>query len=242
MSAPSVTKATECEACGHDYDLHCESGMPHFDSEDHRYSCIFRHCQCGPCQCWAFVNPYTGAITPWRRPVEETTPCARCSHGKQHHCSKGKTSIVVDGKPYGCRHYMAWMASPSRAAPSCDSTACAMLLDAEQKNFCPCPRFQNPYAKQRKKKSSMPLFEPEELAQMHADYLRTQPPPTKTHAEILIEVCREDPTLTVAELVEASGHSATWVRRTLKKAGIVLVKAPRQSRRSASATGEEVRP
>src|ERR1700677_2015360 len=127
-TTPHVNKSTPCGNCGHGYGVHCESGMPHFDSEDSRYSCITHHCVCGPCLCSAFVNPYTGAITAWKRPVEETTPCATCGHPKKNHCRKGQISIVVDGVPYLCSHYQKSLQSNFRSHPCCDSTACAEVV------------------------------------------------------------------------------------------------------------------
>lgn len=147
---PHVNKSTRCSDCGHPKGYHCESMMPHFDAEDHVFSCITQHCQCGRCRCWAFTNPYTGAVTAWKRPVEETTPCAKCFHPKNHHCRKGQISIVVDGVPYGCRHFLAWLAlhvSTAKIEPCCDSTACAEV--DKQKTFCPCSKFISPYARRR---------------------------------------------------------------------------------------------
>jgi hypothetical protein len=246
-TTPHVNKSTACGNCGHGYGVHCESGMPHFDCEDHRYSCITHHCICGPCQCPGFVNPFTGAIAAWKRPVEETTPCATCGHPKKHHCRKGRATIEVDGVPYGCRHYMAWLAleiSTAEREPCSDSTACAEVLDAEQQTFCPCPRFVSPYARPRQKKrttitatkesKSMNLFEPEDLARAQARYLAQHAPQarpkTKTKAEILCEIATEDPTVTVAELATAAERSPSWVRKHLRAAGIVLAKPTRRKK------------
>jgi hypothetical protein len=91
----------------------------------------------------------------------------------------------------------------------------------------------------------MALFSDQELAEMRARYQSQQREKylredgertadiamqsgkpsgldTRTPAEILIEFCRADPAYTARELAEASGHSASWVRKTLKKAGIAL--------------------
>ncbi len=46
----------------------------------------------------------------------------------------------------------------------------------------------------------------------------TAKPKGKSKAEILVEVYQEDPTLTVAELSEASSRSERWVRKVLKAA------------------------
>jgi hypothetical protein len=239
-TTPHVNKSTPCGNCGHGYGLHCESGRTHWDAEDYLFCCITQHCVCGPCRCPAFVNPYTGAIATWKRPTVPETPCATCQHPKKHHCRKGQVSIVVDGQPRVCRHYLEHLRSNRRDLPSCDSTACAEVLDVEQEKFCPCPRFVSPYAQRRQQKrttitttkesKSMNLFEPEDLARAHAHYLEKQAeqeqarPKTKTRAEILCEIATEDPTVTVAELATAAERSPTWVRKHLRAAGIVLVK------------------
>jgi hypothetical protein len=233
-STPHVNKSTPCGNCGHGYGIHCESGRTHWDSGDHTYSCIAQHCICGPCRCPAFVNPYTGAVAPWKRPTDETTACATCGHPKKHHCRKGQISIVVDGVPRGCSHYLAYLQANMRGEPSCDSTACAELLDVEQQTFCPCQRFVSPYARRRQKKrvNPMTLIPHEDLARSHANYMQKQAeqaqPRPKTRADILIEIVREDSTCTVAELAEAAERSPSWVRKHLRTAGIALVKPTRR--------------
>ncbi|MGB6473822.1 MAG: hypothetical protein WBF04_07040 [Candidatus Sulfotelmatobacter sp.] len=47
-------------------------------------------------------------------------------------------------------------------------------------------------------------------------------------ARILLEVAAEFPDATAKELAEASGMSTSWVRRTLKRAGMRAAKAVRQ--------------
>jgi hypothetical protein len=241
-TTPHVNKSTACGNCGHGYGVHCESGRTHWHADDSLFCCITQHCVCGPCQCAGFVNPFTGAIAAWKRPTTPETPCATCGHPKKHHCRKGRISIELAGTPYGCRHYMDWLAleiSSAEREPSCDSTACAEVLNVEQKTFCPCPRFVSPYARRRQKKrttitttketKTMTLIPHEDLARAHAVYLAQQTRP-KTRADILIEIVREDSTCTVAELATAAERSPSWVRRTLKKAGIVLVKPTRQKK------------
>jgi hypothetical protein len=235
MTAPHVNKSTACAQCGHGYGLHCESGRTHWDAEDHLFSCIAQHCECGPCRCPAFVNPYTGAIAAWKRPTTPETPCATCGHPKKHHCRKGQVSIVVDGVPRGCSHYLAFLRADMRGEPNCDSTACAELLNVEQQTFCPCQRFVSPYARRRQKKrvNTKTLIPHEDLARAHARYLEQQEgarPRTKTRTEILLEVVREFPDVTVAELAEAAERSKSWVRRMLKTAGVVLAKPVRQKK------------
>lgn len=237
MSTPHVNKSTPCARCDHNYRNHCEAGRTHWDAEDYTYCCITQHCECGPCQCPGFVNPFNGAVTPWRRPTLPETPCAKCDHPKKHHCTKGRTSIEVDGVPYGCSHYMQWMqlhVSTAEVQPRCDSTACAEVVDVERRIFCPCNRFVSPYLRRRQKKrvDPMTLFPPEDLERAHDRYLQEQEQARpKTKAEILCEIATEDPTCTVTELAEAAERSKSWVRKHLRAAGITLAKPVRQTGR-----------
>jgi hypothetical protein len=231
MSTLHVNKSTPCADCGHNYGDHCESGMPHFDAQDHRYSCITAHCICGPCRCPAFVNPHTGAIAAWKRPTLPETPCAQCGHPKQHHCRKGSTGIVVDGVPHTCSHYLRYLRADFTGPMECTDTRCAEILDAKQEIFCSCSRFKNPYLRPRKKrvpKTMTTLFSHEELQEMYDHAHAGQPPEPKTKAEIPVEVCREFPDTNVRELSEASGMSTSWVRKHLRAAGIVLAKSVRR--------------
>jgi hypothetical protein len=70
------------------------------------------------------------------------------------------------------------------------------------------------------------LFSDEEIRIAHERYLQEHPRP-KTKAEILVEVVRDFPDATVAELSEASGRSMRWVRKTLRAAGITMPKIQR---------------
>jgi hypothetical protein len=86
------------------------------------------------------------------------------------------------------------------------------------------------------------LIPPAELQLAHEKYEQEHPVP-ETKAEILVRICRSDPTYTVAELAEAAERSTSWVRRILKQAGIIPAKAPRlaktpakSSKRSTQAT------
>ncbi len=77
----------------------------------------------------------------------------------------------------------------------------------------------------------MSLFSAEELSQMQEEYLAKQEQArVKTKAEILLEVVAEFPDATVAELAEAAERSKTWVRRTLRAAGVTLTKPAHQNR------------
>jgi hypothetical protein len=163
-AAPKVSKATPCgnPHCGHPNGSHCATGLQHGPTDDGLtpwHCCISAHCLCGfwkgfwcPCPCEGFVNPYTGKVNPWRRPVEESTPCAKCQHSRKRHCRKGKKSIEVDGVPRACRHYVEWLAldiSSAEREPCCDSTSCAEVTDMEDNVFCPCPGFVSPYTRRR---------------------------------------------------------------------------------------------
>jgi hypothetical protein len=76
----------------------------------------------------------------------------------------------------------------------------------------------------------MPSLIPEEdLQRAREKYAREHPAPP-THAEILCRVAREDLSLTVAQLADAAERSRSWVRRTLKQNGIVLIKPPKKRR------------
>jgi hypothetical protein len=51
---------------------------------------------------------------------------------------------------------------------------------------------------------------------------RTRAEKCESDRRVLVEIARDFPDSTIAELAEASARSKTWVRRTLKAAGIVL--------------------
>ena len=202
MSTPHVNKSTPCAGCGHAAGDHCQSGMPHFDAQDHRYSCITEHCVCGPCQCPGFRNPYTLKIRPWTRPTLPETPCARCSHPKQHHCRKGSTGIIgLDGAAHTCSHYLAYIRADFTGTPECSDTRCAEILDAEKELFCSCSRFRNPYLQPRKKRAPKPmsLFTQQERQELFDKVQAQQPPRPKTRAEkcesdrrVLLEIVRDN--------------------------------------------------
>jgi len=74
----------------------------------------------------------------------------------------------------------------------------------------------------------MQLISDEELAHMRERAAQSEGP--KSKAQILVEVVKEEPTLTVRELAEAAERSQSWVRRMLRLAGITLVKPTRPKR------------
>jgi hypothetical protein len=85
---------------------------------------------------------------------------------------------------------------------------------------------------------NMPFLIPtEQLLASRRKYEAERP---KTHAEILCIIAREDPTVTVSELAEASGHSLAWVRKHLKLAGIALIKPQRQKTQRKRINGYSV--
>ncbi len=57
---------------------------------------------------------------------------------------------------------------------------------------------------------------------------RTRAEKCESDRRVLLECVRDFPDVSVAELVEASERSKSWVRRTLKRAGIVLAKPVRR--------------
>jgi hypothetical protein len=225
-TAPHVSKATLCgnPDCQHSKSSHCQSGMPHSDGSDHWISCITEHCTSGIylgngrsrwCDCVGFVNPFNGRVAVWKPPTEPDTPCT-CGHLRAHHCTKSKdrVGLWVNGKLYRCKHW---------ETPCCTSTSCNEIVDVAQQTYCNCSKFVSPYSRRKKRgKATMPLFE----AELRPEYRPR--PPQKTDAERLIKCVREIPNVSVRDLAEGSEHSESWVRRTLRRAGIEPPKAVRQ--------------
>jgi hypothetical protein len=103
--------------------------------------------------------------------------------------------------------------------------------DGSPHRRCDCPGWPQPAepAKAKGKKGNlMGLIREADLERSRERYERQSQQP-KTHAEILVEVVREDPTLTTHELAKAAERSQGWVRRTLKSAGLKAAKATRPS-------------
>ncbi len=80
----------------------------------------------------------------------------------------------------------------------------------------------------------MGLFSEEELNDMYRKHAgdprgrdRLDGTRQKTKAEHLIEVARDYPDATIAELAEAAEMSAVWVRKHLRSAGYEIVSVPR---------------
>jgi DNA-binding MurR/RpiR family transcriptional regulator len=78
----------------------------------------------------------------------------------------------------------------------------------------------------------MPLFSESEIKEMHTRYLQKQAAldgeRPRSKAEILVDVVRQHPDATVRELAEAAEMSPSWIRRTLKAAGLKAAPARRQ--------------
>lgn len=244
MTTPHVNKSTACGNCGHAFENHCDCPRPHIVNSNTQYEsiicCIARHCTAGRwdaatkgpiwCDCLGFQNPYTGKVSPWRKAVEADTACARCGHRRDWHCYRGKSPR------YACTHVQEWFAMETSEPMECTSTSCA---DTD----CSCTSFLSPYRKKRatarKESNKMTLFTHEELQQSQDRYFQQQaarqpakPRPKNPKVEILLEVARDYPDATVAELAEASGMSKSWVRKNLKTAGITPAKPCKPARGS----------
>jgi hypothetical protein len=76
------------------------------------------------------------------------------------------------------------------------------------------------------------LFSEEKIEQMKRAWASEHPEPPKppTHAERLCALARANLDAKVKDLAFAAERSPGWVRRTLKQAGIVLIKPPKKSR------------
>jgi AraC-like DNA-binding protein len=78
----------------------------------------------------------------------------------------------------------------------------------------------------------MGLIPDADLIAANERYRREQPKPQPSNREktrILIEVVTEDSSLTVQELADASDMSPSWVRKTLRAAGLMTPAKPRKS-------------
>jgi hypothetical protein len=76
------------------------------------------------------------------------------------------------------------------------------------------------------------LYSEEKIEQMKRDWAAEHPEPPKppTHAERLCALARANLTAKVKDLAFAAERSPAWVSRTLKNAGIVLIKPPKKHR------------
>lgn len=245
ITTPTITTPTKTKkgprsvcSCGHDLSQHCtEPPMQHWPSSEGAFGfffCIAEHCEA--CDCWAFRNDDAVVPSMKRRKADDWTLCATCGHRKGLHCHASRKPVipgtyqgfVFDGVPYGCKH------GPKDGGRDyvCNSSSCAEI-------DCACQRFRNPLLRPRKtEKRSKPseqkfgtLIPREALLRAHENYLQEQAAqagPTIDKAKVLIEVVRENPALTITQLVEASGMSASWVRKNLRQGGLLPPAKPRK--------------
>jgi hypothetical protein len=238
--------------CGHDLSQHCtEPPMQHWPSSEGAfgfYFCIAEHCEARDCACWAFRSDEAVVPSMKRRKADDWTPCATCGHRKGLHCHASRKPLIpgtyqgfaLDGEPFGCKH-----GPVDGRAYVCTSASCAEI-------DCACQRFRNPLLRPRKT-AKPPKTVPDrvhgglipraDLMRAHENYLRekaAQNGPVKTKETLLLETAAEaDLTaLSVKQIATLTGMSATWVRKTLRAAGLM---APATLRKrtitTTSATG-----
>ena len=146
---PAITGSTRC-VCGHCRDSH-EYPLP---AHPPLLASLSTRCVVNTgCTCPAFCPTDRKPTIP-RPPVGPYTPCAKCGHARNQHCTKHKPGAVArlkpgelafrilqkaDGTSYGCRHY-----DPANRSCQCDSTGCSATPDGQ--NFCECSVFQNPWS------------------------------------------------------------------------------------------------
>lgn len=90
-------------------------------------------------------------------------------------------------------------------------------------NLCDCPGWPEelPKSKRSKKENNMGFLIPDEILEASRVKYETTHPRPKSRAEILIEIVSGEPgEYTVRELAEAAERSPSWVRRTLRTAGL----------------------
>ena len=159
---------------------------------------------CMVCGCPFFTGPKKANLT---------TECANpgCQHPKKDHCWSIPRRLGGQG-PHAHHFWLgAWWYQ-------CTTDHCTVGHYREGRTErCDCANFVDPYAKPKKLKQS-----------------KTAAPPAKTRAEILVELVKEVPDLSLAEMAEASSRSERWCRKVLKAAGIAVPKAPRRARATAT--------
>jgi hypothetical protein len=192
--------------------------------------------------------------------VETRTPylrCRECGHFRSQHCTKRKLKagqVLTDANWKGfidasdqiqpCSHTL-----PDAKPYACDSGACAAVLGSgDDAHYCPCKKFISPLAKKKAAKSRttpLPdgmkhegLIAREALLAANRLYLQEQDgqaEPKVDKAKVLLEVVREDRTLTIAQLTEASGMSPSWLRKHLRLAGLMAPAKPRERKEKEKA-------
>jgi hypothetical protein len=204
----------------------------------------------------AMVESHTGVIRdsydgifallfpPRARSSRKRNVCKICASG--HGCRRRQAVKQYQLCPV-CTHWCASHFLPEVAYGGATTPGgCLKWVGPDlAKTRCTCTGWPQPPEpvkthKKATQENSMPLFSTEELAESHERYLEKQAAlegeKPRSKAEILVDLVRNDPTLTVAELVEGSEMSATWVRKHLRNAGLKAAKAPRQ-RNSESGEG-----
>jgi hypothetical protein len=246
---------TLCVDCGHEQGDHHMHPSGHHVDGNWLFYCISSHCCAlvrnadrtfSDCTCLHF-RATADAVPELTRPqVDDWTPCAACGHWRSKHCTRRKVDpakplSVLDWKGLTDENDLAVPCSHTTTAKNyaCGSSACATVLgEGDEAKFCDCKKFVSPFlkkkpAKRSKIKSLIPVAD---LERAHRDYLAQQSPQPKSKEQILVEVFREDSTLTPAQLSEASGHSQAWVRKHLRAAG--LLPPSRKKAQTAFVTGE----
>lgn len=179
--------------------------------------------------------------------------CISCGHWRAWHCTKRKLKpgqvpthakwqgfVDDEGQIQSCSHTL-----ENAQAYACSSSACAVVLGTgDDEHFCECPKFISPNAKKRTAKPHTPalpsgikrsgLFSHEALLCAHENYLREQATlatPLVDKVAVLLEVASEvDLTaLSTAQIAEFTGMSPSWVRKTLRAAGLIAPATPRRT-------------
>jgi len=145
--AKAVTGNTLCD-CGHPRDCHRQPRLAHPPLEPSTDMPCEVNVGCACPQFSVSGKPFRPRIA-----ISEWTLCQSCGHARRWHCTKRKPGLVnrlepgesayrilqkADGTSYGCRHF-----DPENPNCQCDSTGCSASLD--DKNFCECLAFQNPW-------------------------------------------------------------------------------------------------
>jgi hypothetical protein len=177
---------------------------------------------------------YALLFPPKRWPRKKRSTCAICKSGAG--CRKRQAIKEYQLCPV-CSH---WCASHF-LAESHSVAGCMWRLGHTSSDMvrCQCPGWPPPVepVKTRRKniqpqENSMPLFSESEVCAMRERHLQKQAAlegeRPKTKAQILVDLVCADPSYTVAELSEGSGHSKSWVRKHLRAAGLKAAPGIRQ--------------
>lgn len=194
-----------------------------------------------------FLQP---AFIETRRPY---IACAYCGHWRCQHCTKRKLKpgqVASDanwkgftddeGQIQPCSHTL-----PNAQPYACSSSACAVVIGTgADEHFCECPKFISPNAKQKTAKPRTPalpsgikrggLIPREDLIAANQRYLAEQAAQATPHedkAAVLLEVAAEVDlkALSTKRIAEFTGMSLSWVRKVLRRAGILAPATPRRT-------------